>query len=124
MRVNYTIIIGIFLLLFLYFLSGSAKAQTASSKPLSSVITPAMQQQLDLKKGNNTPVDPVTAQEKLPGNKTLPKQAEDAKKMKPVTGTRPASRPAVLPGTAPVDVDEIKRRNFEQARKSNSNQRQ
>ena len=100
-------------IVFLFLLSGEISAQTASQRPLSSVITLRIKEKLDSKPQDKTnPADQTTMQSRLPSGRELPRQAIEAKKMNNNHAMHASGNPAELPSHTRIDVNKVIERNM------------
>jgi hypothetical protein len=106
MRLDYNIINSILiLLLLLLMMSAGVQAQTASSRPVSAVMTPLIRQHLDVK-SSHTPVDVTPAV--LPSSNGVPDVATQTKQKYSHASSGPGAR---MPSSYRIDLETIKNRN-------------
>lgn len=95
----------------LFALAGNIKAQTASEKPLSAVISRPMKDQLVKKKPDAREGSSITKQRRLPSESAVPRQAKEAKDKRTVWTLPSGERNKKLPSNSELDVEEITKRN-------------
>ena len=97
--------LGLLLLVFFLALLNMAKAQTASSLPVTRFYTPVVKEKMDA----GTHPAPANPQQSLPSKKEVPQKVKDLGKNAHVS--RGKGNEDKLPGTAKPDVAKIQDRN-------------
>lgn len=116
MIIHHPAISSIMIFISLYLFPGVLVAQTASTRPMSEIISATVREQLDRKPASGMSGSAGTA-ERLPSNGDLPQRAKEAKAQH---AHNPRPGEGSLPSVSRVTAEDIRSRNNDLLKKINT----